>query len=476
MGRKVGGRGGRWARLALLSVLSLGVVAGGLFMERRTLQTSVDDRVAKASGLAERSVLPLVEDLNLTKPLGSGSLATVIPQLEKAALGDGVVRVRIFAKDGTLVLSTDAADHPGSTKDADSGALRAAAAGTTTSVVSDDQVSPQGQAPRSIGLLLAYVPLTEKGGEPIAVTEIAIGYRSLVDASKTPWQIVELGGGFLAILFLEIALFSLARSTASRRRADRSGFKAAPGVAPVKGDAAGSTNPKEAEQRAKAAERDAQARRALEDQLSTLRTQMKQQQDESARAVRELTDQLKAVTEKATEAERRVGDPEAEQRAKAAVQRASLLEQRLMNAEQLLQEAQARAADLEGRVAGAERAVREADAARAAAEAAAEAEQGVPAPEVPADDSGGSPHVDLQPDPVHVALEREVESLRAQQDGSPSDALGAAAVSLYPLVASGALRGSEVAEVLVDVSTERGLAPEEARRIIASAFMARKTA
>jgi hypothetical protein len=529
-------RGGRWPLYAGLFIVCAAVVVGAVVMERQTLASSREDLEGKAVGLMTQTVAPLARDPDLTQPLGPTGAKDLSAALEKN-LPPSVVRVRLFARNGTLLFSTDDGDRVGASKVGDADAIRGAAAGAPSSVVDDDRVSIDGAGAQSLALLEAYGPIQDRAGKTLGVAELDFKFRPLEDASKQPWRWVQLGAGFLGVLFLELALFGLARATAAKRQADRSGFQA-----PKVSRAVAKT----AEQRSKEEQKEAQVRQALEEQLQTLRTQMKGQQEEAAAAAREFAEQLKAAAARAEEAQARVRESgDLEQRTTAAVERAELLEQRLQQAEHEAQVREARIAELETQLGNAaspevevatagehelvadgavetsvvsevsdevadgaevEPAVAsEADlVAELEAEVAREREVMVerepvdeapaeetlaeempadevpadeaPADKVPADEAPATPHpMTAQPAAI-AALFRAAATIR-DSNGDAQAVLEEAAAAVFPFVSAGELRGAEVADTLVAAAAEAGLDQEGARRTIAAAFLAaRKSA
>lgn len=444
-------RGGRWPLFAVVAVLAIAAVVGSVVMERRTLAASVDDRTKSMEMVGAETLAPALADVDLTKPLAAGVAASVTEKLDKVLSG-ATVRVRVYAKDGLLLYSTDEGDRVDSAKTGDDDAIRGAAAGATSSLIDEDRVSTRGEGAKSLGLLQVYVPL-EVRGKVVGVGELDVKYKPLETASKQPWRMIQLIAGFAAALFLELALFGLARATATKRLASRSGFAAA---APVtarteKGDA------KATARDTKAQEKEAEIRQALEDQLSTLRTQMKRQEEDSTQAAREFAEQLKAAATRAEQAEVKAqastGGADA---ARVATERANQLEQTLRQVEHQQQEAQARAAELEMKLAEAERRAED-------AERRAEEEQSQQA----AASIAGGPE---------DALAAAAALMRDADEGTALATLQEAAASLFPSVMSGGLKGAEVADVLVAAAAEVGLAEEEARRTIAAAFVARRSA
>lgn len=75
-----------------------------------------------------------------------------------------------------------------------------------------------------------------------------------------------------------------------------------------------------------------------------------------------------------------------------------------------------------------------------------------------------------------VALERELAAVLAAPVGTRNDTLNRAAFALARFVSSGELRGADTARELLAAAAAAGLPEHEARRTIASAFVARRSA
>lgn len=491
-------RGGRWPLYAVVAVVAIGAVVGSMVMERRTLERAVDEKAAAADALVTRTVQPILAGADFSHPVGEGRSTALFQALDKPLSG-AMVRLRVYARDGQLVFSTDEGDRIGSVKTGDADAIRAGTAGATTTIVDDDRVSLKGEGAQSYELLQVYGPI-EDAGKVAAVAELDLKYKPLVAASKQPWRTSQLVAGFLAVLFLELALFGLARATATKRLAARSGFAAAPRGKTT--EPKGKPSPAET----KAPGQEAEIRKALEDQLATLRTQMKKQEEDATAAAREFAEQLKATALRADQSEQKLAAAGDGAAAKAAVERATLLEQRLRQFEHQQQELQARTAELQHRLAEAERRAEEAErrleeaavqadpepAPTVAPEAQAEPEsEAEPAPEseaptsesnVAEDDASVEPSAETEavPEPSRgraaLALEAAASTVRGADQEDAHVALERAAASLFPSVVAGQVKGAEVADALVTAAAHVGIEEEEARRVIASAFVARRSA
>jgi hypothetical protein len=473
---------------AVVTALAVASVVGAIVMERRTLADTVDARTEGAETMSTNVLTPALAGVDLSKPLGEGTTASVDERLDDALSGN-TVRVRIYAKNGQLLYSTDEGDRVGSAKTGDDDAIRGAAVGATASLVADDRVSIRGATAQSYELLQVYVPLTDRD-KVTGVAEFDLKYKPIAAASTQPWRTVQLAGGFAAILFLELALFGLARSAASKRLAARSGFT---GQGGAKADA------KAAARDAKAAEKEAEIRKALEDQLATLRTQVKRQEEEATEAAREFAAQLQAAAARAQEAEARLQASGGADAVRAAAERAGQLEQQLRQAEHEQEELRSRGAELEMRLAEAERRASEAElraSAAATPETGEERFAAVPTigtfvdepPEVSDETESGNPPEEIEAEtlaehggpyaaePVRGELEVAAEAVRISTPSDVRVTLEEAAAALFPSVVAGRLRGSDVADVLVGAAAEAGVAEDEARRVIAAAFVARRSA
>lgn len=464
-------RGGKWPLFTVLMLLCAGGVFGAWTMQRGALQTSIDEQVGRAGGIAVNTVSPDLVGVDLTKPLPGATADDLTARLNKAVISGTSVRARIFAKDGTLLFSTDESDRIGSQRTGAASAIRSAAVGTANSVVDGDSVSLHAGAPVSLQLLQVYAPLTDRSGKPQGVFELDMKYKGIDTASQQPWRYIELAAAIAAIVFLELTLVGLVRMMTTKRLAARSGFQsqaAAPRpAAPTESRAAGRGQEREI----KAVEKEAQIRQALEDQLSTLRTQLKKREEDAVAAAREFAEQLRATTQRAEKAEVMAKDTSASERAKVLEARAAQLDEQLRQTQQLLQESHARVAEVE-----AERAA-EASARESAepTEPASEPSEPPVEAEVPA--AALPTAVSVTPEELaSSALNRAVTVVRNAPPEGCVEALAVTASTLYGFVTSGELRGSDVAEALVAAAVTAGLAEDEARRQIASAFLAKRSA
>ncbi|MDP9301662.1 MAG: hypothetical protein M3P43_12340, partial [Actinomycetota bacterium] len=309
-------KGSKWPLFAVLVVVCALLVVGASFMQKTALTSKVDDQESKASALVRQTVAPVIEQASLAKPLPAGTATKLLNQLREGVLAGGViVRVRIFAQNGTLLFSSDAADDPG-TKPGDSDAIHSAAGGAASSVAGMDRVSIGTAQPSSIELLHTYVRLQGARGKPSGAVSVDQRYQPLEAASQQPWHTVELGLAAAAVVFLLITLLLLSQRLAVKRARARAhsrpapppgtstrltGEQAASKPEPKKWSfrkekqtaAAGGVPSKDEVERAeKEAQREIQVREALETQLEQLRTRIREQEDQAGRHVLELTQQL----------------------------------------------------------------------------------------------------------------------------------------------------------------------------------------
>ena len=164
-------RGSRWpVPLVLAAVCGLLSIFGVAFLQQRALDAQIDDQQARAAALVRQVVVPATKGEALTKPLARASAARLLHDLEKGVLSNGdVLRVRIFAQEGTLLFSTDPDDKVGEHV-ADAESIRAAAIGSASSSVATDRVASPGGKSTPVEMLQTYVqfPLG-KDREPAAV-------------------------------------------------------------------------------------------------------------------------------------------------------------------------------------------------------------------------------------------------------------------------------------------------------------------
>jgi hypothetical protein len=368
-------KGSRWPLFAVLMVMCGLLVVGASFVEKTTLASKVNDQESKASAVVRQTVAPIVGQASLARPLPEPIATKLRNQLRNGVLAAGViVRVRIFAQNGTLLFSSDAADDPGA-KLGDADAIRSAAGGAPSSVAGMDRVSI-GTRPSSIDLLHTYVRLQGARGKLSGAVSVDQPYRPLQAASQQPWHTVQLGTAAAAVVFLLITLFMLSQRLAVKRARARAHSRPAspPGTSPRPAEeaaakpepkkwtlrkekrsaAAGGTPSKEDVERAeKEAQREIQVREALETQLEQLRTRIREQEDQAGRHVMELTQQLQVAAARVEEAEARAsapGDGEAAQRLAAAERFAQETGRRASEVEARAAAAEARVTELEARL------------------------------------------------------------------------------------------------------------------------------
>jgi hypothetical protein len=369
-------KGIKWPLFAASVVVCGLLFAGASFMQQSALTSKVKSQESKASAIVRQTVAPAVQGVSLAKPLPAATAGKLRSQLRNGLLAGGViVRVRIFAQDGTLLFSTDAADDPG-LKPGDADAIRSATGGAATSVAGTDRVSI-GTQPTSIELLHTYVRLQGAGGKPGGAVSVDQRYAPLVAASQQPWHLVQLGLAAAAVLFLLITLLLLSRRLSVKRARARAHSRPAtpPGTStrllgepaaakpePKKwslrkgkqaATAGGAPSKEELERAEKEAQREIQVREALETQLEQLRTRIREQEDQAGRHVLELTQQLQVAAARVEEAEARAAAPgggEAAQRLAAAERFAQETGRHVREIEASAAAAEARVTELEGRL------------------------------------------------------------------------------------------------------------------------------
>ena len=371
-------RGSRWpVPLVLAAVCGLLAVFGVAFLQQRTLDAKIDDRQTRAEALVRQVVVPATKGERLTKPFRHTSEVRLVHDLEKGVLSNGdVLRVRVFAQDGTLLFSTDPNDKAGEHV-GDAASIRAAAIGSVTSSVATDGVAPPGGRSTPVEMLQTYVqyPLG-KDREPAAVG-VDERYQPIETASEQPWHTVGLGLEAAAAALAVVGLLLLARRVSVKRAEAKARKPAAPQPArdaPAaepppeekrrsfrkEKSSTGPPPPSEAEKAVKEARREMQVREALEGQLEQLRTRIREQEDLANRQVLELTQQLQVAAARVEEAEARAAsspagaDAERLTAAEAAVQDAA---RRAEQAEARASAAEGRAVELEERLADAHRSV-----------------------------------------------------------------------------------------------------------------------
>lgn len=367
-------RGSRWPIPLALAVLCGIAVFGAGFMQQRALDAGIATQETKAGVLARQAVAPTTKDLDLTKPLPHDAALLLQHDLEKGALaGDVVLRVRVFARDGRLLFSTDPNDRVNDPRVGDADMVRAASIGATTSSVGTDQVSAREGRSVSVELLQIYVQLPGGKGSAPGVVGVDQRYEPIVVASQQPWHTVQLGLAAAAGLLVVIGLLLLARrvsvkrAKAKARVAPKEPAKEAPPPSEQtetperrrsfrkEKAASGPPAPTDADRAQKDAQREIQVREALEGQLEQLRTRIREQEDLASRQVLELTQQLQVAAARVEDAETRAASTpsgvdaervaDAERRVQEAAHRTDQAQTRAVAAESRVTELEERLAD-----------------------------------------------------------------------------------------------------------------------------------
>jgi hypothetical protein len=288
-----------------------------------------------------------------------------------------VLRVRIFAQDGSLLFSTDPDDKGGDVRVGDADSIRAASVGSTASSVGSGRVSTRSGPPVSTELLQIYAPLTAGKGKSPGVVGVDERFGPIEAASQQPWQTARLGAEIAAAVFAVFALLLLGRRAAAKRATAKAKRAAAapkpaqdapaPEPPPTeqrksfrKGPSSGPPAPSNADRALKDAQREVQVREALEGQLEQLRTRIREQEDLANRHVLELTQQLQVAAARIEDAEARAASSPAGEDAA-----------RIAEAERLANDGTQRASQAEARAAAAESRVTELELRLASAQATA---------------------------------------------------------------------------------------------------------
>ena len=260
--------------------------------------------------------------------IGSADARSLSKSISSGILSDPrVVRVRIWASDGTLVFSSDDADRVDEAIARSSSPVTSAAQGRTTSIVVDPTGASGGLAGSDETLYQTFVPLRLFDQSAVSgVAEIDQRYAPIADAASRVWRPIQivLALGLLGALGLLVLSFRAAPHVP--RPAD-AGFGAgtepvsAPGEPAAGGEAAAPVSLREAEDRVRAAEARATA---------------------AERAAREVEDRARSADQRAVELQAQLsaaeGDRERLQAEVAAAEAAGSalpaeLEQRAVAAE-----------------------------------------------------------------------------------------------------------------------------------------------
>ena len=184
------------------------------------------EEINRAVVFAEDTIAPIVEDADLGGELPSSVASTLDGKLEREVLtGSTVVRLRIFARDATLIYSTDDGDRLGTRSAGDTSSVRVRDGGTHLRVRGlRSRLEPTARRCRC-GCSRRTSPLTTGGGKADAVLSVDQRFRPIEEDTSQPWRAFQLLGLAGAVVFLELFLLWFARHISAARLATRSGFQ-----------------------------------------------------------------------------------------------------------------------------------------------------------------------------------------------------------------------------------------------------------
>ena len=332
MGLRAGATG--WKLFIGLAVVCGVLVFAGGFLHRHAVDAAVEEQQTKLATYARTKLADDVGKTDLSKPLKDDD----VKALARAIEAPPGAEVRIANTDGAVVYGAGGFEP-------DAEAVSTAAAGTVNHVIDRSDLN-------------VYAPIPDKGGKPLGVAVLTASYADLRADASAPLDAFRVPLVGLGVVFLVAGLALMVQqrrasgapvkeakpakpsktAKATPSRTGRvSGFGVAPAAeqpaheepsdvkdgepAPASGKA---TMAKKAlfAKRTKASDtpsepsalppdaaldREVKIRQALEDQLEQLRTRIQTQDEETARATRELSEQLAVMTARAEEAEARSG-------------------------------------------------------------------------------------------------------------------------------------------------------------------------
>ena len=270
------GRPMMWVGVA---VLSAGLAVGAWFLKSSGVETGVKSANKAAAASVKKHLVPSLDASDVREPMSEEASADLQEIVEDRILDEDTTTVRIWTASGTLVYSSTGEET--GTRGGDERGIRLATSGEgkTTSIVPASQ----------LGVLDVYTPLRVGAGRRSeAAVEVIDEFAPIFAAAGQPWNLVQSIAGGLAAIALLLAGISFALLRVGRVGTRDGGF-ARPG-----------SSADEEKLRRTIGARD--------EQLTQLRTQLREQETETVERIRELEIQLRDAAAKAIEAESRSGD------------------------------------------------------------------------------------------------------------------------------------------------------------------------
>jgi len=280
-------------RLALggLALLCVAVVGASVLLEAQALEQARRDAIARATAYVDDLIAPVLVGRSSTGAFSADESDALLARIGNRIQDDGVARVRLWSPSGGLLFSTD--DEDDSRVDAPA-EVRIAGKGSVESSLTEGS---------NRRLLEAFVP-TPVGDDPSAVAQVDQRYRPIEAEVQSSWRTIRLGAGGSAAFFLALLLLSFARG--GRVKSGAGGF-GTPGSA----RSARMVQPApEVEGLEKKLEKSEEARRALEEQLEQLRSQVAGAEAKAADRVQVFESQVSDAQAQAKELEALLRDAE----------------------------------------------------------------------------------------------------------------------------------------------------------------------
>jgi chromosome segregation ATPase len=271
--------------------LCVAVVGASILLEAQALEQARRDAIVRATAYVDEVIAPVLVGRSSTGAFSTDETDALLARIGKRIQDDGVARVRLWSPSGGLLFSTD--DEDDSRVDAPAG-VSIAGEGSVASALTEES---------NRRLLQAFVP-TPAGDDPTAVAQVDQRYRPIEADVQSSWRTIRLGAGGAAALFLALLLLSFARG--GRTKSAAAGFGTPGSGRPARKD---QTAP-EAKELEKKLEKSEEGRRALEEQLGQLRTQVAGAEARAADRVQVFESQVTEAQSQAKELEALLRDAE----------------------------------------------------------------------------------------------------------------------------------------------------------------------
>jgi hypothetical protein len=265
---------GWFVGLALVCAAGAG---SSIYLQQRAVEQQRAHARERAVTYASQVVAPPLADRSISGPIDGQASNEVASALRKEvfATDPTVMLVRLWASDGRLMFSSNPRELPGPSQAGDVASIRAASkqGGKVTSAM-------------SAGVLSVYAPL-HVGGQVVGAVEVDRDEATVERSIQAPWILGRTVAAGAAGFFVLLTLVSFVRF--GRRRSKRLAGKAFTdgSVEPVSGNASGAESRDDERVASKLAKAE-EARKALEAELTQLRTQVATTNETAQRRVAQL--------------------------------------------------------------------------------------------------------------------------------------------------------------------------------------------